>query len=317
MASVNTLQCLVAPANTGVGACYADIKNIVGIIICPPNYYITATQAATLQTKLNADALNDSKGLRIYPVGPFVDFKDDSEKRVVEQFSYGGQKTVRDPVYKWSFRFNVGGYELLKSLRSFNGGNWSVLFVDGSNQLWGTNYTASDGAGIAGIPLIELYTDPFMINDGKKNTEYWTSIVFYPINLMDNGAYIKNPGFDVVDTLEGIQNVVLASKTNATAKTFTVIPTTNEGTLMSSLYGTQLAAVGAWTAKNHETGAALTITGVTQDSVSGGFNIVVGATNYPTVGTGHVDINLVGPTELAALNVSPYESTGLVSIVAS
>ena len=319
MATLSTLNCVTGAKNTGIGSCYFDPKNIVGAFLCPPNFVIPAAQLATLQAYLLAQSEIDSKALRIYPIGNFFDFKDSSEAPVVEKFGYGQSNTVRDGVYDFAFRFRLGGLNLSNRMRSFNGGSFWYIFIDSKNQFMGTQATDNTGAATVGaVPPIEFYTDPFKLNDGKKTAEYWVNFRFLPKYVNEQIAYITDAGFDVLSTITGLKDVALTGVGTATPGTYAVTPVAGDDkTNLCSLYPAAILQTGAWKAYNTETGAAVTISGVTLATSGLAVNVACTTTSPPYPGTGqHISIDLVGPTELAALStpIVGYESAGPVSI---
>jgi hypothetical protein len=319
MATLSTVSCVTGAKNTGRSGCPFDPKNFVGVLLCPPNFVIPAAQLATLQAYLLAQSEVDTKALRIYPVADFFDFKDSSEAPVVEKFGYGQSSTVRDGVYDWAFRYRLGGLNLSNRLRTHNGAYDWYIFIDSKNQLLGTAATDLTGAAsIGAIPPIELYADPFKPNDGKKNSEYWVNFRFLPKYVNEFVAYITDAGFDVLSSITGLKDVALTGVGSATPGTYVVTPIAGDDkTNMASLLPVAILQTAAWKAYNTETGAAVTITGVTLATSGLAVNVACTVTSPPYPGVGqHISIDLVGPTELAALAtpIVGYESAGAVSI---
>lgn len=321
MATVNTLKNNLLSKNTGLVSKPFDPKRIAGAIITPKGYSLTAAQVVTLQTKLAADAALDTKALRIYPVSNLLDFKDNSEKPVVQSFSTGAEVTVRDGVYKFGFQFTKGGQSLQAALRAFNGANWDFFFVDDSNQIIGTYFLDGTGAlGIKAIPSIEIYTEAWMPNDGKKVTEYLINFKFFPKYINENRSYIAlDPvaDFDVLNTIVGLKDVQLKVVGSATPGTYYITVFDSENINLFGELNPGLAANAMYTVTNTLNGGTITPTSTTADTVNQRFVMVMPTTgNYPT-GTGQdtkVSFNLVGPTELIAGNVEGIESAGVVSI---
>jgi|SRR5579862_6662185 len=320
MASVNTVSCVSGAINTNMGSCSFDPKNFVGAFLCPAGYVIPATafaSAGALQTQLQNDMRNDNKALRIYPIGNFFGFKDGSEKPVEEKFDYGPVQTVRDGISDWQFRFRLGALNLSNALRSYNGSAWSFMFIDSKNQLVGTQAVDSLGNNTIGsINPIEFYQDPFIPNDGKKTSEYWSKFRFLAKYVNDLVSYVTNAAFDFVATIVGLITVNLTGVETSTAGTYKITPTTFPGGVgLGSIYGTVLNSSALWTAVNTTTGATIPITGVVLDADGISFDLALNTTSppYPAV-SGKITFNLVGPTELAAANVLNYESSGGVQV---
>ena len=324
MATISTLQCVNGEQNTGIGACPLDPKNIKWAAHCPQNYVIPASAFANggLLQQLKNDAMNDSKALRIFPVGNFADFKDNSEKPVEEKLGYGDVGTVRDGIYDLQFRFRIGGLLLSNKLRSFNRGGNSYLFCDSNNLLVGTSALDSTGApSIGGIPPIEFYQDVMMLNDGKKNAEYWAKYRFQPKFINELIGYSQDVEFDIASAILGLQEVVLTMTADATKGTYHVTALAGAAKInLAALFPVALASASAWTFINAVTGAVITVTTVAlgTGANAGTFTITVTTTAPPyPAGATKVSVNLVGPTELSGLLVPGYESTGVASCVAN
>lgn len=323
MATLSTLQCVTGAKNTGIGACNFDPKNIVGAFLCPPGYVIPAASLATLQTQLLADSEANSKSARIFPIANFFDFKDSSEAPVVEKFGYGQSNTVRDGVYDWGFRFRLGGLNLSSALRSFNGNSNWFLFVDSKNQLIGTQALDTTSAiSIGAIPAIEFYTDPLKPNDGKSTTTYMANFRFLPKFINELIEYVTDPGFDILSTVTGLQDVTLSITSDATPGVYHLKALAGPAQVNLANLGavsTAIAAVGNWPSRNVLSGAAIVPTSVTVGSGAnaGTFTVTLPTTAppYPAGVSDKVGINLAAPATLAAAGAPGYESLGEAQIV--
>lgn len=318
--SINTIAQALSPSNVGIGAYQLDPKIIKGALIVPKGYALTGAQVATLQTKLVADTLNDAKNLRIYPIANFVETKDSSEAAPDQKFGYGPSLKVRDGYYTWSFQFVQGGKTLNDALRTFNGPSWDAFFIDANNVLMGTQ-NPNDAAGLKAIPITQIYTEPFKLNDGKKVAEYIIEFTFDPKYINEESTYISNASFDILNTILGLQtvNLTVGNASTPAAKTWTVNVATPLGVNLGPIYGTTpgsaLSKISAWTVSDQTTGVSLTISTVTYNSSTQLFTIVT--SNAPGSVGDTVAINLVGPTELAAssIGVVGFESAAAGTFV--
>lgn len=320
MATLSTLQCVANSRNTGIANCLLDIKNIKGAFFCPPGYVIPAASLANggLLQQLQSDSRNDSKALRIFPVANFADFKDASEKPVEEKFGYGDVATVRDGIYDWQLRLRIGGLDLSNRLRSFNDGGNYYLFVDSKNQFFGTQGIDSTGAqSIAAVPPIEFYQDVFMVNDGKKTSEYWSKYRFQPKYINELVAYSMDVEFDILSSILGLQDVVLSGVAGGTSGVYQITALAGAAkSNMATLFPTALASASLWSAINTTTGAVITISSVAlgTGANAGTFTLTLATTAPPYPASGKISFNLVGPTELTTALIPGYESAGPVSI---
>lgn len=318
MATVSTLQCFSEGKNTGLDACPFDPKNVKGGFFCYPGYVIPAASFANggLRQQLKNDAMNDNKALRIFPFANFADFKDNSEKPVEEKLGYGDVGTVRDGIYDHQYRFRIGGLLQSNKYRSRNrGGDW-FIFVDNNNVPIGT--TALDATGtpsIGAIPPIEFYQDVMVLNDGKKNAEYWAKFRYQPRYINELVAYSMDVEFDILSTILGLQDVVVSVTAGGTSGVYQVTLLAGAAKInLATLFPTALASASLWTASNNQTGASITISSVAlgTGANAGTFTLTLATTAppYPAGITDKVAINIVGPTELATALVPGYESTG-------
>lgn len=319
MATVNNISAVVNPTNPGIYYKAIDPSLIKGILFVPKGTTITSAQLSNLYTLLKGLSLNDAKSARLYEVGNLVDFKDNSEKAVTQSFGYGPEYTVRDGLYKWQFQFRKGKKPLNDALRSFNGDDWDVFFVDYNNVLWGQTYVDDEGnEGLQAIPIIEVYTNPFGLNDGKKLADYLIDVKFEPKYINELGAFIDDAGFQILDELPPIQDVVVTGVADATSGTYDVTIKTKFGFNLFDQYNSTtsgFAQVGVFKFTNATSGATIAVTGVVANAAGQNFKVTVSPTDpaYPT-GSGKVQIDLVGPTELDAAGVTGFESLGPIQI---
>ncbi len=321
MATYNTLSAAAGERNTGLDLSgLLDPSNIKGGFFCYPGYVIPAASFPNggLLTQFKNDCMNDSKSLRLFPFANFSDFKDNSEKPVEEKQGYGDVGTVRDGIYDHQFRFRRGGLLLSNRLRSFNRQGNYFLFVDNNNLLVGTAGVDSTGApSIAAIPPIEFYQDVFMLNDGKKNAEYWAKFRYQPKYINELIGFSQDVEFDILSSILGLQDVTLSIVADATKGVYHVTALTGAAKAnMATLFPTALASASVWSFLNAVTGAAITISSVAlgTGANAGSFTITVTTTAPPyPAGATKVSANLVGPTELTTALVPGYESLGAAS----
>lgn len=317
MSLLNYLNCTSDAGNTGIGACALDFKKIVGAILTPKGYKIAAADladAASLLAKLQADTLQTSKVSRIFPIHGFVSVEDNSTGLQKETFNYGPEAPVRDGINNWTFKFVNGGLTLLKNLRLFNKNNaYDFLFIDDENKILGTAGVDETGAPcLKAIPSMYVWAHQWKANTGQAVSDYKVEFAFEPKYVNEYVAYAP-AGFDMATNVTGLQDVALSGTAAVTSGVFNIEAIAG-GTNLGDLYDTELAAAGAWEAKNATTGAAITVTGVTYDSSAKKFVVALNASDPDYPATGFVLINLVTPSALAALQVVGFESTGAAKI---
>jgi hypothetical protein len=323
MSSLNSLTSGLLPANTGIASKYLNPSKIVGGFVTPAGFTLSAVQLATpaaCLAALQAACLADNPANRIFPIFNFIGMTDGSEATVVQKHPYGDEDTVREGLYNWKFQFRKGGLSLLNRMRRLNTTPDTIgwLWLDDNNILYGTSgLDATGAAGIMAIPQGDYHADPFKVNDGSKIAEYMIKSVFYPAYINDYVAYIDMQGLDVPTSVYGLQDLVIQATPGVipasgsfSVQVFSMEPRVN----LYSAYSVLLAAANLWKAANHSTGAVITITAVTADPVNQAFTVACTITAPPYPVTGNVDINLVGPTELATALIDGFESATPVSI---
>ncbi len=313
---LNQLQCATALKNTGFGTCVLQPGMIVGAFIVPNGYTLSEANLADIATavaKLTSDAKLDSKLSRIYPIGNFEEPTPATEKKIMQTFKYGGKAVVREGDIDWSFQFVQGGLCLHSALRSFNSnGGFSVLFYDSNNVLYGVRTSAN---GLMGIPTKVMWTEPWDPNDGSAFAKYMIQFVFLPTYINDQLGYVQLDS--TLPSVAGLQDVKLinTSWTESTGVAIMRAVTACGSVNMGAIYGTSLAVVGAWIARNAATGAVITTSTVTYSAVTGLFTVTIDTTDgdFPA-GTQGILLDFPAVSALVGLSVSGFESTGPVTL---
>lgn len=317
MANLNTLNCLINTANTGIEACSFDPQNIVGAFLAPKNYLLTQTQLASLQASLLSGVQNANKSARLFPIFGFTALSDSSEDGVIQSMAYGPKYYVRDGYLDWKFEFVPGGLTLLSRLRQFDPYSHDFFFVDSANNIIGT--AGVDGTGAAALKAIPVSggffkAHPWKANDGSKITNYMLQFVFAPKFINELVAYVQ-AGFDVPSTINGLVDVVLTSPgANSTSGSYNVnAATAGVGTNMAQLYGSTLANATLWVAKNAQTGNPIAISTVALNTAGNGFVFALNKSdaNYPTGTSDQVSFQLAAPSALITGGIGGYESNVL------
>lgn len=316
---INKILCAILLRNTGICDCFFDPKNPTGMIFVPQSFKITAANLATIQSYLEGKT-RAPKGSRIFPIQNFVSINDGTEDPTVESFAFGQKETVREGNYSWTFGFRKGGVSLSNKLRSFNGkeDSFSVLFIDAQNAIYGTSFTESNGdTSIKGIPLSRIYTSPWKVNDGSKNTGYMINVEFAPIHVNEKLAFAKVEPTDYLLTeLTGLQDINLKQALAPAANgVFTVSVNTDCGENLFDTYGTPLASPALWLASNKATGANIPVTSVVVNEGLKAFTVTLAHANpaYPGAG-GSVNITLLDPEALATGTVVGFEADVLTQV---
>lgn len=325
MSSIDQTTCLVGVDNTGVVPCPLDFKFPQGIVIGPKGDQIDVTaNTGNLQTTLTAKFYAASKSARWYPVYNTLMVQDNSDAKQEQTFPKGSSFVVVEKFNKWKMQWYRGAFNLMKSLRKFNGDNWDFMVLDddpAGQKLLGIQGSTSNMLRMIPSDGGRIWTDPWKLNDATKITEYFTEVVFNQKYATDLGHMVQAT-FDYPTTLPGLINAKLSSPSaNATPGSFNIAVTSDSGQDLAGLYSLILNNIALWTCVNHATSAAITINTITYVPGTGGANgyftfaVTVTAPPYPATAV-NVDFNLVAPAALVAAGLA-IESTGLVSILKS
>lgn len=315
--ALNYFPCALLGANTGVGSCYLDIKNVVGAIIVPsgtsfsqsntatPSAFITALAAATVAPKTG----------RAYPIHAFGEIKDGSESAVSEKLGYGVELIVRDGTYKWAFRILKGGFCLSKALRQFNSMNVDVMFVDSTGLVFGQRNVSSTGVvTFGGVPQYQIYQEPFKINDGSKNTIYMQNFSF-PGNSFDNLGAVQLQESDF-ETILGLQNITLTTAVRTTNVTVVGGVAGCVGADLGTTFGSGLAVAALWTLQDSVTGVffdpSTGITSVAYSATTNQYTITANASDPAYHAGNPVNVSLAAASVLDAAGFH-YESNTITS----
>lgn len=334
--TINFNNCLGSVKNTGVPQCYLDTNFITGAIHVPKGTIIDGT-TNPITTQLTSLLYNASKTSRGYVAYDFEKVDDSSDKLVIQTMPNGARHPVREGWMDLLFQWFDGGINKNQAMRTFNGSNWDMYFIDtnplnGQSNLWGI-YVVNPSTGLIVPNKIQafpttpggfIWTPPQKPNTGSERTTYTTQYAFKQNYWADQIAAVTCP-FDFPTTFPGLNDVVVgaAATVNATPGSFNVTLVSPLGTDIGALYSAALSGTGKsnWTVANAATGASITITTVTwvpstTAGVPGFFTFAVPTTTpYPTV-PNPILINLKTVDILQAAGV-PYESAGALSIASN
>lgn len=318
MANVlNYFPCALLGANTGVGSCYLDIKNVIGAIIVPSGTTFSAANTSTSSAFVTALAAATvaPKANRAYPIHAFGEIKDGSEAAVTEKLGYGVELVVRDGTYKWAFRILKGGFCLSKALRQFNNMNVDVFFVDSTGLVFGQRIKSSTGVvSFGGVPQYQVYQEPFKLNDGSKNTIYMQNFSFAG-NVFDSlgGVQLQESDFE---TILGLQNITLTTATRTTNVSVVTGVAGCIGADLGDTLGSGLAVTSLWTVQDSVTGAffdpSTGITSVTYSPTTRAYTITVSVSDPAYHAGNPVNISLASASVLDAAGFH-YESNTIVT----
>lgn len=308
---LNKIFCGADVANVGVCECFFDPKLIIGAIAVPKGKVFTNAELldANIVATMNA-AISAAKVSRIFPFQGFVAITDNTEDPTQQTFGYGGIQTVREGNYNWLFQITAGGLNASNARRTFNGltGKFAFLFFDSQNTLFGTSKLDANGNyGMAGVPMEDIYTQPWRASDGTNVTNYSTRFTFRPPFINENISFKKVATTTLMLTeLNGLEDIELTIvEADEVEDTVLITAATDCGsTDLYDLYADELNQAGAWVVKD-ASGAAITVT-VSKDDAAKGWLLT-----YTTADVTDGDtITLAAPAVLQEppISVVGYES---------
>lgn len=310
MAELNKLNCGTSKANTGYGDCVLNFGKIIGAIEVPFDLVLTQTELSDLQKTLIDLIQADSKGKRIYPFPTFEAITDNSQDPTLQSLGYGSQQVVKDGNYNWVFQYINGALCVSNKLRTHSNSYGKFLFFDDKNVLFGTTgYTNTGIKGISGITMDVFYPFPWKANDGTNVTSFRVLFDFKSPQVNEYLAYVQ-ADFNLT-TLMGLENAILSVLSGPTTGVVQIGVST--GCSQENLYdelGADLAVSNLWAAYNDATGVAIPITSVAVNNGLKGYTVTLDTADPAYVAvtaTGKIRLELVGPTELAAADITGFE----------
>lgn len=296
MSIINQYLCSALFGNTGIGQCSLIPKEIKGFFIVPRDFVITQANANNLQTHLETSAAADLPTQRIFPVHNLVGVTDNSEEPVRETLGYGGNATLRQGNYSWTFRFLDGGLCLLRQLQRFNQQPVAIIFYDADGVLFGRQVAS----GLAGVPVIDFNANKWTPSDGSVLAGFTVTIEMDSRHLNQDLAFINDQTVDLT-AIKGLQtailNILSATGTSVTAQVLSACGGDN----LYDLYATELADDGVWTAIG-VTGEAQTISAVAGVPASKAFTLT-----FTPARTTATNLNLAAVSVLDAAGIIGFE----------
>jgi hypothetical protein len=307
------VACVTDNGNTRVGDCWNDIGVPRAVIFVPKNKTYTTVSIAAFLAAFLPDLLNDHPSGRAYPVQNIVEVTDSTTAPNVQTFPGDGSQIISgENAYTMKYRWIDGGFCLQHSLRQSKGQTKAFFIVDSFGQLIGTDGGVDLIKGIVGYN----YTEPFKFaTTNAAVADYNTMLSFRPEQVNENIAildFANDGGLAYLSSLEGLFNVDIsqaAAPTSTHVKVKAVVSGCGS-TDLYDLYADALAVPGAWAVTRVDTGGTIAVSAVAKSAVFNGWDLTLTAATGLTV-----NVALVGPTELDALDVSGYASNKLVQII--
>lgn len=308
-------SCLADAGNTGFGQCFTDFGMPRGVYFTPKGKIYSLADIATLKAAIAADILADLPKNRLYPLNNIINVTDQSEATVYQKFNTGAQYRVRYGFYNLTLQWTQGGFCVLYALLKANGQNKPFFIYTDRGFLIGTDAGTTDTPQqFKGINANIADANMFKFSDGTKAAEYTLTLDFEPTQINQSVAFAdfsNDGGLAFLNGQNGLQNVTLNQLVAPTTTVVKIGAKTACGSVnLHDIFATELAVVGAWKVTNAATGGVITVSAVANDTADDGWALTLTAATGLTV-----NVELVGPTELAALLVVGYESDALPQII--
>jgi hypothetical protein len=313
MAELNVIYCLEDLKNTGFDpSCFLVPGFFKGAFQVPPGKTYTAAELVDFRPTLIAGTLNDSKGLRVFPLHGFRTVTDSSEEKVIQTLGDGTPTIVREGRYNISYQYTDGALCLHFALltRNFKGSSW--IFYDDQFQFYGWRKLDATGLayGLAGIPVV-FHAEKWKHNTGAEAATFMVYFSYEAVYMNQSLGFLKvdfNPA-----EITGLQTVALTGVGAAPLAGVSNIKATFgcANTNMYDLYSADLADITLWKAYNKATGNEITISTVVVNAALKAFTVSLLTTDpdYTAAGAaGDIEIRWVGPTELDAADIPGFES---------
>lgn len=309
MSIVNLAECTTTTGNTGVSACWLDIKVIKGIIVVPEDFAVEPANYAS-KTALISYLQNltlATTATRIYPIINFIDIEDGSEDDVINTSGYGNDQVVRTGKYKWNFRYSDGGMCLNKNLHKlFNNKKSKVLLVDADYQIIGTKV----GDNIEGLTAGNIDPKKVKVATGSEPAMYNISVELTdPKELNENFAIVKLDNSPAT-LIKGLLNVDLTTSNEEGAGVDVQALVGCQQLNLYDYFADELADTDAWVVKN-SVGGLVTVSAVTKNALAKTWTVAC------TLANGTYTIELAPALTLSALGVGVPPANGYESEVKS
>lgn len=262
---VGLLDCTTGVLNTGATKCPFDPKNFEGVIAVPAGTIFTKAQILDFQNTLIGMIEADDPADRAYPIQKFDGMENISSEATYRDRPYGQRYKNRDGQYGFKFMYTEGGMGLHSKLKSFEGKHdqYDFIFVDRKNR--GFMGWTSDGVNFRPFTISMFDALNITFDNGSDGTEYAVSIFLDDADQINRYARLLQmpTGVDVIRDFKGLYDIepIVYSETMSSLGVATFRFTIGGGTTdLYADYSAILADKDNWTAKNKETGAAITIT---------------------------------------------------------
>lgn len=296
--------------NVGVPPCDLAKKRMKGVIFADKGVTFSGADIASVNSFIGAvkTKTTAARGGRVYPIWDLLNFEDNTGEPSTG--SVGNLTTATritsDAIP--AFRYGYNGTEARhKRIAAMMGASLDVFFVDEQFAVYGTEVAAGE---FGGFSVLQAYADTSKFPVADSVNQYSFRVTLGSIaQYRDQSLYVVTNAGILAAT--GLININLIEDSNI-ANVYKIGVIADGGTNLEPLYGGDLDGL-TWTATNLETGNAITVTSVADDTANKVLTITFDSTAYTALNSGD-RIQLMGPSaaDMATAGVKPYEIISLV-----
>lgn len=303
---VNQSSYVGKPVNVNVGRQMKDLGPVIGLIGVVPGTVLNAEARANLKTFFEGLAYNDNPYARCYALHGLVGWEEANGDPKTESLPNGVTKYLADGKPTYTVRFDGGGFDFFRILRSFKNSqnflHWFVLHE--TREIGGkVSYTDSGDYDLKPLSFHQLFPFGRKFATSSNAEPAGLYIVLNDTHQINEGYGYIDLDFDIKEATSGITDVHLEvtsiSATKYAVKAFAGYTKQD----MSVMFPTELSAPAAFPVKDLTSGTTLTVTGVAPKV--GYFEVTLSAA--PTAGH-KLRFSMGTPSVLDGLGVSWFES---------
>jgi hypothetical protein len=300
--------------NTGFDICKIIRSSAAGGFLADPAFKLTPSDMESVDTIIAAlqTATLAARGARVYPLPAYSNAENNNTEATRSAIGNINTATVKTNEGIPGMRMqHYDGEYIHRKLAAFESQTVRWCFYDKNFVLFG--WYDSDG-NFHPYDLTEFYVDFVQTGTGAETSKYP-----YGVTLKSAFQYKNRVAFLQLDSrlgdLLGIKDVNLSVFNHTTNVVKIKALVDGSSTNLIELFNAELDVAGAWSVTKQSDGTAFTVTTYAYDSNNKVMTITLDSTAYTALASAaKIDINLVSAAALDALNVSPYESTGKVTI---
>lgn len=291
--------------NVGIPPCDLAKKKIKGVIFADKGVRFTSAETASVAAFLAAvkTKTTAARGGRVYPVLDILNFEDQTGDPATGSVGNLSTATIITNDAVPAFRFGYNGTEARHArMAAMAGAQLDMFIVDDQWAVYGT----LDGDDFAGYSVLQAYayTSKFIVSDSVNQYSFRVTLADIT-EYRDKSIYVVTNA-SLATAGAGLVNVQLSKLSNA-SNVYKIKMIADGGTDMEPTYGAAIAGL-TFTAVNLETGAALTITSVADDTALDALTVTIDNTQWTAMTVGdRFQLNGPSAAALAGAGVKYFE----------